>query len=188
MLWRYLQPELTSQEQESLLWLARDAIAGELSAKPSSPAHSADPALERKAGAFVTLNLNGELRGCIGHMSADQPLRTIIPEMARAAAFSDPRFPSLSSDELDRVRIEISVLSPIHRITDTQRIRLGTDGLMLDSGGAQGVFLPQVPVQEGWDLGAYLQNLCSKAGLLRGCWSDAALYTFTAEVFGEDER
>jgi len=130
--------------------------------------------------------LNGELRGCIGHMRADQPLNQMVQEMAREAAFSDPRFPPLTLDELDKAELEISVLSPLHRITDTEQIRVGADGLMIHQGGKQGVLLPQVPVEQGWDRGLYLENLCSKAGLMPGCWNqDASLYTFTAEVFGE---
>jgi AmmeMemoRadiSam system protein B/AmmeMemoRadiSam system protein A len=189
MLWRYRPPGLSSQQQESLLALARGAIAGQLRGDATPVAPPSDPALARKAGAFVTLTLDGELRGCIGHMSADQPLSQIVPEMARAAAFSDPRFPALTLEELENARLEISVLSPLHRITDTNQIRIGTDGLMINQGGAQGVFLPQVPVQQGWDRGQYLENLCGKAGLMPGCWKqNKALYTFTAEVFGEEHR
>jgi MEMO1 family protein len=188
MLWRYSPPALSSQQQESLLALAREAVAGQLLGGSTPVAMPSDPALERKAGAFVTLNLDGELRGCIGHMSAEQPLSQIVPEMARAAAFSDPRFPPLTREELDRTRLEISVLSPLHRITDPDQIQIGIHGLIINRGGAQGVFLPQVPVEQRWDRGQYLENLCGKAGLMRGCWQDAPLYIFTAEVFGEEQR
>jgi hypothetical protein len=188
MLWRYAPPDLSPQQRESLLSLARGAIAGRLRGG-AEPTGSPDPALERKSGAFVTLKLDGELRGCIGHMRADQPLRQAVQEMAAAAAFSDPRFPPLTLEELDKTRLEISVLSPLHRITDTAQIQVGTHGLMLSQGGTQGVFLPQVPVEEGWNLNQYLENLCGKAGLMPGCWRQGAvLYTFTAEVFGEDDR
>ena len=147
-----------------------------------------DPVLDRPAGAFVTLTEKGELRGCIGHMTADAPLVRTIQEMAVAAAESDPRFPSLTPEELDQVKLEISVLSPLRRVTDPNAIRVGTDGLMIVKYGARGVFLPQVPVQEGWDRDAYLENLCLKAGLERGCWKEnASLYSFTAIVFGENE-
>jgi hypothetical protein len=189
MLWRYNPPELSAEQQEELLSLARNAIADHINGGSGAAALPVGPALERKTGAFVTLKLDGELRGCIGHMKADQPLNQIVREMALAAAFSDPRFPPLTLDELDRSKLEISVLSPLHRITDIGEIRVGTDGLMLYQGGAQGVLLPQVPVEEGWNRDQYLQNLCSKAGLMPGCWkASAVLYTFTAEVFGEDDR
>ena len=189
MLWRYDPPGLSTEQQEALLSLARNAIADHINGSATATEPPADPALEHKAGAFVTLKLDGELRGCIGHMKADQPLNRIVPEMALAAAFSDSRFPPLTLEELDKSKLEISVLSPLHRITGTEEIRVGTDGLMLYQGGAQGVFLPQVPVEEGWDRDQYLQNLCGKAGLMPGCWkTNAILYTFTAEVFGEGDR
>jgi AmmeMemoRadiSam system protein A len=189
MFWRYRPPALSPRQQESLLSLARSAIAEHLGGAPAADGSPVDPDLQRKSGAFVTLKLNGELRGCIGHMKADQPLDQAVREMALAAAFSDPRFPPLTLEELDKARLEISVLSPVRRITDTRQIRVGTDGLMIYQGGAQGVLLPQVPLEQGWDLDQYLQNLCSKAGLMPGCWNrGSALYTFTAEVFGEGDR
>jgi AmmeMemoRadiSam system protein A len=189
MLWRYDPPELSTEQQQELLSLARNAIADRINGSAAAAEPPVDPVLERKSGAFVTLKLDGELRGCIGHMKADQPLNEIVREMALAAAFSDPRFPPLTLEELDKSRLEISVLSPLHHITDIGKIRVGTDGLMLYQGGAQGVLLPQVPVEEGWDRDQYLQNLCGKAGLMPGCWkANAVLYTFTAEVFGEGDR
>jgi MEMO1 family protein len=189
MLWRYAPPELSPQQQESLLSLARSAIADRLRGDPGPTPSPPDPALQRRSGAFVTLEQNGELRGCIGHMRGDQPLDQAVREMAVAAAFSDPRFPALTLEELDKTRVEISVLSPLRRITDTAQIQVGTHGLMIYQGREQGVFLPQVPVEEGWDRGQYLENLCNKAGLMPGCWRQgAALYTFTAEVFGEGDR
>ena len=152
MLWRYHPPELSRPQQESLLSLARGAIADQLrgSATPTSP--PADPALERKAGAFVTLMLNGELRGCIGHMRADQPLNQMVQEMARAAAFSDPRFPPLTLDELDKAELEISVLSPLHRITDTEQIRIGADGSPPQPGRQDQPEKELVAVQRGNEL------------------------------------
>jgi AmmeMemoRadiSam system protein B/AmmeMemoRadiSam system protein A len=189
MFWHYVPPHLSSQQHAALLALARSAIADHLRGGVAATQASADPSLERKAGAFVTLKQNGELRGCIGRMQADEPLDRAVREMAVAAAFSDPRFPALTPEELDKTQIEISVLSPLHRITDTAEIQVGTHGLMIYQGGAQGVFLPQVPVEEGWNRDQYLENLCGKAGLMTGCWKqNAALYTFTAEVFGEGTR
>jgi AmmeMemoRadiSam system protein B/AmmeMemoRadiSam system protein A len=187
MFWHYTPANLSSRQQEELLALAREAIAAHLRGGADARTMTPDAALERRSGAFVTLKLNGELRGCIGHMEADQPLAQAIREMAVAAAFSDSRFPALTAEELDEIRLEISVLSPLHRITDISQIRLGTDGLMIYQSAQQGVLLPQVPVEQGWDLNQYLESLCSKAGLMPGCWRQGpVLYTFTAEVFGED--
>ena len=188
MLWRSELPQLSAEQQTTLLTAARSAIAEHLKSGQMPEAPAGDPILTRPAGAFVTLTEKGELRGCIGHMTADAPMVRTIQEMAVAAAESDPRFPSLTPKELDLVKLEISVLSPLHRVTDLNAIRVGTDGLMIVKYGARGVFLPQVPVQEGWDRDAYLENLCLKAGLERGCWKEnASLYSFTALVFGENE-
>jgi MEMO1 family protein len=188
MLWHYEPPQLSIEQRTALLAAARNAMAEHLKSGQMPKAQVGDPVLDRPAGAFVTLTEKGELRGCIGHMTADAPMVRTIQEMAVAAAESDPRFPTLTAAELAQVKLEISVLSPLHRVTDPNEIRVGTDGLMIDKFGEQGVFLPQVPVQQGWDREAYLENLCLKAGLDQGCWKeDAKLYTFTAVVFGENE-
>jgi AmmeMemoRadiSam system protein B/AmmeMemoRadiSam system protein A len=188
MFWRSELPQLSAEQRTALLAAARAAIAEHLKTDQIPEASVSDPILNRPAGAFVTLTEKGELRGCIGHMTADAPLVRTIQEMAVAAAESDPRFPSLTPEELDKVKLEISILSPVHSVTDLNAIRVGADGLMIVKYGARGVFLPQVPVQEGWDRDAYLENLCLKAGLERGCWKEnASLYSFTAIVFGENE-
>jgi AmmeMemoRadiSam system protein A/AmmeMemoRadiSam system protein B len=188
MFWRYAPPDLTQPERSELLKLARAAIAENLKTGHTPDYTTDDPGLTVHSGAFVTLNESGELRGCIGQMQADIPLYRLVQEMAVAAATSDPRFPPLSSNELSKVNIEISVLSPLQRITDIQQIQVGTHGLMIVKDGRQGVFLPQVPVEQGWNRDEYLEELCGKAGLPSGCWRDlqqATLYTFTAVVFEE---
>jgi AmmeMemoRadiSam system protein B/AmmeMemoRadiSam system protein A len=180
--------ELTEAQRAELLKLARAAIAEELRSGSLPAYQTDDPALNRHAGVFVTLTENGELRGCIGRMQADEiPLYRTVQEMAVASATSDPRFLPLAPDELSRVSIEISILSPMRRITDVQEIVVGTHGVMLVEAGQQGVFLPQVPVEQGWDRDQYLENLCLKAGLPTSCMStNPELYTFTTLVFGEE--
>ncbi len=186
MLWRYTPPELTEERREELLDLARKTIAEHLKTGKTLDYTTTDPALTRLAGAFVTLEEDGELRGCIGHMRGDAPLYQTVQQMAIAAASSDPRFPPLQADELGKVSIEISALSPMRRLTDMQQIEVGVHGLMIFKSGKQGVFLPQVPVEQGWDRDQYLEELCGKAGLPSGCWKEGAtLYSFTATVFGE---
>lgn len=188
MFWRYTPPDLTEAQRLELLRLARTTIDEYLKTGESPDYEPADPGLARRSGAFVTLKKGDELRGCIGHLRADMPLYQRVQELAIAAATSDPRFPPLSSEELDEVSIEISVLSPLQRITDTRQIEVGTHGLVILQAGRQGVLLPQVPVEEGWDREEFLENLCLKAGLMPNCWtSQPALYTFTATVFGEAE-
>lgn len=188
MLWRYQPPELGEAQRRELLGLARATIADYLQSGHISDYQTADPALARRSGVFVTLKENGELRGCIGQLRADRPLYRAVQEMAVAAATADPRFPALTGEELERIRIEISILSPMRRISDPGQIEIGTHGLLISKYGHQGVFLPQVPVEQGWtSREQYLDQLCLKAGLTAGCWREnAALYTFTALVIAEE--
>jgi AmmeMemoRadiSam system protein A len=180
--------DLTEAQRAELLKLARATITENLRSGSLPAYQSGDPALTRHAGVFVTLMENGELRGCIGRTQADDtPLYRTVQEMAVASATSDWRFPPLAPDELSRVSIEISILSPMRRIADVQEIVVGTHGVMLVEAGQRGVFLPQVPVEQGWNRDQYLENLCLKAGLPTTCMSaNPGLYTFTALVFGEE--
>ncbi len=112
-----------------------------------------------------SLNKNGRLRGCIGTMIGQEPLYINVARMAHAAAFQDSRFPPLTQDEWPSIEISISVLGPLSPCPDINQINIGQHGLMLRLGNKSGVFLPKVPVEQGWDLNAYLANLCHKAGL-----------------------
>lgn len=186
MFWHYEPPALTAAMQEELLLVARQSIASYLENGAIPPYEPADPLLTRYSGVFVTLEQEGELRGCIGHTWPDQPLYLAVQQMAAAAATEDPRFSPLALEELGDVTLEVSVLSPFFRLTDLERIQVGVHGLMILAAGQQGLILPQVAVEEGWDRDAYLEALCQKAGLGPGCWQEgAAIYAFTAQVFGE---
>jgi AmmeMemoRadiSam system protein A len=187
MFWRHELPDLTEAEQEELLALARKTIE-EYLATDRIPEYETDaPALSRPSGAFVTLKQRGELRGCIGHTRADLPLYQAVQQMAVAAATGDPRFPPLTLEELADITVEVSVLSTFQRLTDVGEVRVGTHGLTIFKDGRQGILLPQVPVEQGWDREAFLENLCLKAGLPGACWQErASLYSFTALVFGEE--
>ncbi|MDP8268903.1 MAG: AmmeMemoRadiSam system protein A [Candidatus Tenebribacter davisii] len=147
-----------------------------------------DPGLLEERAIFVTLHKAGELRGCIGHMLARMPLYKAVIEMAAAAAFDDPRFPSLLEEELDKIKIEISILSPMSRIYDYRKICLGTDGVLIRKGFQSGVYLPQVASETGWDLDTFLQSLCaSKAGLPAEAYKDAdtEISVFQVDKFSE---
>lgn len=178
---------ITAAGGQELLQLARRAVetfvrSGDTIAPP------ADLFLPHQLGAFVTLKEHGELRGCIGNMAAAEELPRTIIAMAIAAAAHDPRFAPVTAAELGALEYEISVLTPFARIHDPKtEVRVGRDGLLLRLGGRSGVFLPQVPVEQGWDLAAYLQNLCRKAGLPASALTDprAEFSTFTAQVLGE---
>ncbi|MBN1221590.1 MAG: AmmeMemoRadiSam system protein B [Anaerolineae bacterium] len=186
MFWDYEPLHLTEKQQKELLNLARTAITEYLETGQVPNLETEDPELTRRSGAFVTLKQKGELRGCIGHMRADTPLAQVVPKMAVTAATNDPRFPPMTLAELADVSLEISVLSPMHRITDIEQIEVGKHGLMIIHNGRQGVLLPQVPIEQGWERQEFLENLCAKAGLPGDCWTEQpTLYTFTALVFGE---
>ncbi|HRS04203.1 MAG TPA: AmmeMemoRadiSam system protein A [Treponema sp.] len=188
--------ELTEDEKQCLLQEAREAIASELDGRPGryerpesvqARLDAGTSALSIPCGAFVTLHKGKSLRGCIGRMIGIRPLEETVRTMARAAAFEDPRFPPLRKDELAQCKIEISVLSPMERCPDPRSVQIGVHGLYLVHRGYSGVLLPQVPVEQGWDLDEYLDYICRKAGLPPGAYNEpgAELYTFTALVFGE---
>jgi AmmeMemoRadiSam system protein B/AmmeMemoRadiSam system protein A len=192
MFWRWQPLDLDAAQQAELLSLARRSIEGYLeTGKKTTFDPPADAALNRLLGAFVTLTQEGELRGCIGHMQGDAPLYQTVAQVAIDAAVNDPRFSALTLAEFldDGVEIEISVLSPLKRVRDVHdeaEIEVGRHGLYLLYGQQRGVLLPQVPVDEGWDRAEFLEQICAKSGLPAGCWEQATLYTFTAQVFDED--
>ena len=190
MLWRYQPPQLSEAQRRELLKLARTTIRDYLQTGRIPDYQTGDATLARRSGVFVTLKENGELRGCIGQLRADRPLYRSVQEMAVAAATSDTRFVPLTLEELQRIQVEISILSPMRRISDPQQIEIGTHGLLISKYGHQGVFLPQVPVEQGWtSREQYLDQLCLKASLPTGCWREgAALYTFTALVIREEAQ
>ena len=180
---------LSAADRQTLLARARSAIRGYFAGGAPPGEGDCGAALQVKRGAFVTLEEGGELRGCIGHMSEDTPLCRIVGEMAVEAAFGDPRFPALRREELDRCTIEISVLTPMHRVGGPADIRVGRDGVLLRKAGQSAVFLPQVATEQGWDRDMLLTQLARKAGLPPDAWrSGAELSTFQAEVFGEAEH
>lgn len=156
-------------------------------AQPLEPAREGgeDEVLTRELGSFVTINKNGSLRGCIGTIIGREPLYLNVWNMARAAAFNDPRFPPINPAEWPELKFEITVLDQPRLCQDPSRIVIGRDGLILAWRGRSGVFLPQVPVEQGWDLDAYLNHLCLKAGVPIGAWNapDAELYWYQALAF-----
>ncbi len=186
---------LTHAQQRFLLHVARETIAREMAKRHRGTAAEShrggdgpgEP-VDQTGGAFVTLRIDGELRGCIGYIDYPGPVRTAVEDVARKAAFGDPRFKPLAPDELDRVQIEISVLSPMRRISSPDEITIGRDGLVIASRGHRGLLLPQVATEYGWDVEEFLGNTCRKAGLPVGAWRDpgAELEAFSAEVFSEE--
>ena len=177
--------ELSPQARNALLDLAYQTIVEYVQTCRVLHTHPVDPSLMQCAGAFVTLMRGGDLRGCVGYIQADLPLWQVVQRMAISAAESDPRFLPLMPDELDDLEIEISVLSPLQRISNVEQVEVDRHGLMIAKGGWRGLLLPQVATEHGWDRETFLEAVCIKAGLPRDSWRrGATLWTFTALVFG----
>lgn len=180
--------ELSSDEKKILLNAARESIHKELE-DTIIPAinYTAYPQLKMALGAFVTVKINKELRGCIGYIVGQKPLYETIIEAAKQAAFGDPRFPPLSKEEFAKIEIEISVLSPFKPIESYDEIEVGKHGLLLDEGG-RAVLLPQVATEQNYNRAEFLTALCHKAGLYGEYWKERVLKikVFSALVFGED--
>jgi AmmeMemoRadiSam system protein A len=179
---------LGGDERRALLQIARAAVEAELrrEAPPALPAELS-PSLRRPGGAFVTLNLDNDLRGCIGHVESRYPLAETVARVA-ASATHDRRFPPLRVADAERLDIEVSVLSPLVPILP-QEVEIGVHGLAIDCDGRSGLLLPQVPVSYGWNRETFLEHLCQKASLPPDRWrhAEAHLLGFTAQVFGERE-
>jgi AmmeMemoRadiSam system protein A len=187
---------ITEDEKQALLADARETISAALENR--LPVYQRGEALKaaveagasvltQSRGAFVTIRRGKKLRGCVGRLETADPLEKMVRLLASEAAFGDLRFPPLTGDEFPQCSLQISVLSPLSLCEDTASIQLGVHGLYLTFQWKSGVLLPQVPLEEGWNLDAYLKNICIKAGLGPQAYQErgAKLYTFTALVFGE---
>jgi len=174
-------------DQAMLFRIARESIQAHLRGKWPPPLESDAPKLREPRGVFVTLHRKGSLRGCIGYLEAVKPLGQAVQEMARAAAFQDPRFPPLQAEELPEIDLEISILTPMRRVDTTAEITVGVHGLYLEQGPRRGLLLPQVATEHGWDRLTFLRQTCVKAGLPPDAWKDAAtrIYIFCAEILKE---
>ena len=183
---------LDDASRKSLLERARAAIARAIGAEPviaETPPipnpQSLIPA-DFRAGAFVTLRMNGALRGCIGYPEPQLPLIEVVERCAVSAAISDPRFPPVTPSEWKRVDLEISVLGPMELVRDVSEIEVGRHGLVVEFGRRRGLLLPQVATEWNWDATEFASQTCVKAGLPRDAWQKGArLFKFEAEVFGE---
>ena len=180
---------MTDADKKALLKIARDAVTTELSGKKYDVADPGSIHLRAKSGAFVTIHgAGGELRGCIGLMQANIPLYETVSEMALEAAFGDPRFDRVRSEELPDLKFEISVLSPFRKIKDPKEIKLGKHGVMVKQGFNSGVFLPRVAAETGWSLEEFMNHLCAgKAGIDPESWKNgtAEIYVFEADIISE---
>ncbi|MDP2938967.1 MAG: AmmeMemoRadiSam system protein B [Candidatus Omnitrophota bacterium] len=177
---------LNDVQKQKLLEIARESLENYIKFGKRVNFSSADSQLNQERGAFVTLTEKGELRGCIGRIVADMPLYLVISQMAIEASTSDPRFYAVKAEELKDLEIEISVLSPIEKIDDINKIEVGIHGLIIRKGFSSGLLLPQVAQEYGWDRLTFLEQTCRKAGLPQDAWKTGAeISIFSAEVFSE---
>jgi AmmeMemoRadiSam system protein A len=198
-----MDPTLNDAARQELLRCARTAIARAIGARepdsvllPLEQTQGIPSAVDRadgtasavtdRAGAFVSLHVGKDLRGCIGYLERDLPLIQVVERCAVSAAIGDPRFPSLSATEWSRTTIEISVLGPIEPVAEIGEIEVGRHGLVAEHGQRRGLLLPQVATECGWSRDEFIEHTCRKAGLPKDAWQcGATLYKFEAEVFGE---
>lgn len=191
---------LTDEEGAFLVKLARKAIENYLLGHGKiSPREEMPKKFLEKRGVFVTLNSMGPsgthtLRGCIGFPFPTLPLIDAVISSAIEAAVGDPRFPPVSYEEMDSIALELSILTKPQEILERDRrglpglIKIGEDGLIIARGRYQGLLLPQVPVEWGWDAEEFLTQCCFKAGLPPDCWlmEGTRIYRFRAEIFCEE--
>jgi AmmeMemoRadiSam system protein A len=178
------QGEFSLEERTLLLQLAHDSILSELENR-EVPMDPPSPHLAEPRGAFTSLYLSGELRGCVGYILPVRSVYHAVIDTARAAAFEDTRFYPVTIEEATQLKIELSVLSPPRPIS-ADEVEVGRHGLLISLAGQRGLLLPQVPTERNWDRITFLDQTCRKAGLPSDAWKHGAtIEAFTAEVFGE---
>ncbi|SNB44878.1 AmmeMemoRadiSam system protein A [Geobacter sp. DSM 9736] len=179
-----MERKLSDNEKSVLLEVARNSIIQFITdgTLPLLPPPSGSLGSHR--GCFVTIKQGGSLRGCIGSFTSEDPLCKLVQEMAISAATRDPRFYPMKKGDLNDFRLEISVLSPMHKISSIDEIIAGTHGLYIEKNYQRGVLLPQVAVEQRWDRDTFLAQTCLKAGLPPDAWQEgASIHIFSAEVF-----
>ena len=173
------------EDQRRLLSLARQALEARVRGDRGPDADRAGM-LDDRRGAFVTIHCDGELRGCLGRIDTSWPLGRTIAHLAEAVADSDPRFDPVGADELDRIEIEISVLTAEVEIASIDAVDVGRHGMIVEHHGRRGLLLPQVAPEHGWDVRQLVEHTCVKAGLPPDAWRHGArLFVFEAQVFAE---
>jgi AmmeMemoRadiSam system protein A len=179
--------EFTREEQHAMLALARSAILSVLTGGTGKTSPSEPPCFRLRRGVFVTIHVDGKLRGCIGVIEGRETLAQSIVHCAERAAFHDARFPALRLDEIAGLQIEISVLSELF-LLDPEKIEIGKHGLFIVTAHRQGLLLPQVAVEHGLSREQFREETCRKAGLPSDAWRsrEAQLFGFTCEILRED--
>lgn len=174
-----------AKDRATLLKIARDAIEAHVSGTRVRASVESEMTVQG-AGVFVTVYCRRELRGCIGRMGVDRLLVETVEECARSAASADPRFPPVSSGELQDLDVELSLLGPLQVIVGASEIEVGRHGLVVERDGRRGLLLPQVATAWEWNAETFLARTCQKAGLPFDAWKRGAkIWRFEAEVFGD---
>jgi uncharacterized protein len=178
---------LDETARAELLRLARYTLESYIVSGRIPEYDTEDPGLLQSAGAFVSLHEGEELRGCIGQIAPDQELYRVVQSCVLSAALEDTRFTPVTLEELPRLNLEISVLSPMQRVEDVGEIEVGKHGLYVSRGAWRGLLLPQVATEYGWSREMFLANTCRKAGLPENAWKEpsTSIQKFDAQVFGE---
>jgi uncharacterized protein len=176
---------LAPADRAALLAIAKVAVRQRVARGPPPALPEAGPLAEPR-GAFVTLTVNGELRGCVGTFTPAGSLAATVARMAASAAAEDPRFAPVQESELDELDVHVSALDPRRRMRDATELVVGRDGVLVQLGWHRGALLPRVAVEEGWDPVTFLERTCLKAGLPPHAWRDpaATVELFSAEEFG----
>ncbi len=181
---------LSTEDKKDLLEIARLTLDNYIGKGKIQPVNNENysAVLETHTGAFVTLQKNGNLRGCIGRFQPEQPLYQVVRDMTISASTKDYRFKPVTPAELEEIELEISVLTPLVRIQDPSEIMLGLHGIYIKKGSNSGTFLPQVATQTGWTLEEFLGHCArDKAQIGWNGWKDAEIYTYEALIFSEHE-
>lgn len=180
---------LSDKEKKILINIVKQAIKARLDNNKLPDFYYDQEALNQEVGAFITLKIDRQLRGCVGAITAKEPLHKTISDMALQAAFHDPRFSPLKMDEYDGLEVEISVLTPFKKIKSIDEIEVGKHGLMINREYNSGLLLPQVAAEHNWDRNTFLEHACIKAGLGIDAWKDngVEIFIFSAEIFGSEE-
>ncbi len=180
--------KLSEEEKKELLNIARQTLESYLNNKKIPDFKITSENLKKRYGVFVTLEKFGELRGCIGYIEGIKPLYEGVIDNALNSALRDPRFPPVSLKELKDIKIEITILSPLRKIDDINKIVVGKHGIFIKKGFYQGLLLPQVAVENNWDRETFLRHTCLKAGLPPNSYKekDTEIYIFEGLIISEE--
>ena len=176
---------ISNADEKPLLSIARRALEARVTGDRPPEVVCIGP-LALRCGAFVSIHIGDQLRGCLGRLSPGSPLGNTLVYLGGAVADSDPRFPPVVADELSLLQMEISLLTPERAVASIDEITVGQHGVIVEHGRARGLLLPQVASEFGWDRETFLEQACLKAGLPREAWrTDTRILVFEAHIFAD---